>query len=148
MVSLFRSVCYHLLTLPLSNRNALRTAREEWDKDFGWNRIVTKPMWQNVSVEDLVYAERIHFKPVESGLGVWYRSRYLGEPIIEAALKGHSEIVELVLDQGAKILNITLAVAARWDSSSTSFSPPKILQFSACRPYKPKSVEILIKIRD
>ena len=112
----------------------MKTAREEWEKDFGWNRIVTEPMWQNVSVEDLVYAERIHFKPVRPGGGAWYRSRYLGEPIIEAALKGHSEIVELLLDHGADILNITLAVAARWDSSSSSFHPKKYCNFLLVTP--------------
>ena len=138
MVSLFCLVTYHLLTVPLSNRNALKTAREEWDKDFGWNRIVTESMWQNVSVEDLVYAERIHFKPVRPGGGAWYRSRYLGEPIIEAALKGHSEIVELLLDHGADILNITLAVAARWDSSSSSSHPPKSIVIFCLSPLQTK----------
>ena len=82
-------------------------------------------MWRNVTVEDPMYAMKIHFKP--------HNEPNPAPPIIEAAMKGHSEIVQLLLDHGAdaEILNlefwgresersgnVSLAVAARQDSTN------------------------------
>ena len=103
-------------------RTALKTAQEEWDKDrlavaYSERGRYEEEKWRNVSVEDPMYAMKIHPN--------------LAPPIIEAAMNGHSDIVQLLLDHGAnaEILtkrnwrvetessqatgNVSLAVAAR-----------------------------------
>ena len=96
----------------------MKAAREEWDEDseaLDSEAILAK--WRNVSVDDLMYAERIHFNRNSPP--------NLSPPIIEAAMKGHSEIVQLLLEHGADVEiltknlktgesgNVSLAVAAR-----------------------------------
>jgi len=128
------------------DRGALKTAREEWEKDlvarinestshldptkyedhyyeayYEAQKRIESAMWRNVSVDHLMYAKKIHFT-----YNRYHIDRVnLSPPIIEASKKGHSEIVELLLDHGADVEilteepftgrsgNVSLAVAAR-----------------------------------
>ena len=89
-----------------------------------------KAKWRNASVEDLMYARAIHFylnPAVNLDL-----NPILAPPLTEAAMRGFTEIVELLLDHGADVEiltkhlgngregNVSLAVAARQDSILSS----------------------------
>ena len=89
-------------------RTALKTAQEEWDKDrlavaFSERGRYEEEKWRNVSVEGPMYAMKIHPN--------------LAPPIIEAAMNGHSDIVQLLLDHGA---NAEILTKRNWIEGTQS----------------------------
>ena len=147
-------------------REALKAGKEEWKRDrnerfnqaladVNWDaekdhriperanlfkkiyKRVNAAKWGNVSVEDPVYAETVHFVYINDA------QPNLAPPLIEAAMRGYHEIVELLLDHGADVEiltkhlgngregNVSLAVAARQDSILSSLHSSSSLSASS-----------------